>query len=511
MADEQEPGELKRVPLRERSRQWFLTIGTALALLTTIIGFLSDSVGVWEFLQSNNPFIEPTVEVVPRPAVVGSDVQTPTAIVSPVPTLTPAPTITPTITPLPVAPAVDERLLLVAQFTNFTVDANYNVAGRIHEALDAAATTAQLEDTRVETWPEAINSPKAASDLLNLTRATLVIWGEYDSGRVSVRFTSATGGEDDDWQRLLGGPTELSTTINLEVPREAQALALIALGRLYRAEGDVARARAAFAQALAQQPGDEGTVATLRFYLAAQDAEAQPPDLDRAIDGYSSVIEMRPEWVNARYNRGLAYLTRYWRTAAPADLDSALADFSWTIEAQEEYTQAYINRAIAYYARNGSGDLEASLADSTTALRYSPLSFHAYYNRGLAYIRLAQQADWEHDLNRALEIAPQHWATHHALCWGYALEQEPETGLPHCDEAANHDSSGSTLDGRGLIFAQLGRLDEAAADLTRYLAWLDTQPRVWSELNHRRVYEEILAGLEQGENRITTELLEQLR
>ena len=74
-----------------------------------------------------------------------------------------------------------------------------------------------------------------------------------------------------------------------------------------------------------------------------------------------------------------------------------------------------------------------------------------------------------------------------------------------------HDSSGSTRDGRGLILAELNRLDEAAADFEQYLVWLDTQPEIWSQLNHRSIYEDVLAGLRAGENRVNPDLLEMLR
>jgi hypothetical protein len=57
----------------------------------------------------------------------------------------------------------------------------------------------------------------------------------------------------------------------------------------------------------------------------------------------------------------------------------------------------------------------------------------------------------------------------------------------------------------------LGRLEEAMSDLEQYIAWLETQPEVWSELNNRHIYEDILEGLRAGENRVTPELLERLR
>jgi tetratricopeptide (TPR) repeat protein len=505
----QDNRKMKRVPLRERSRQWFLTLGTVLALLATIIGFLSDSVGVLEFLQNSDPSPEPAESAAAKIALERLVTDTPMPTQTPMPTPTTA--VSPTATPMPVIAAENERLLIVAQFANFAADANYNVAGRIHEALSEQVEAARLEDTRVEIWPDIVEDNTTASGIVSTTGAALMIWGEYDSGRVRVRFTLAGGGAELDWQRLLGTPSELSTTINLDVPRETQALALITLGRVYRNAGDLTRARAAFAQALAQQPSDEETVATLTFYLAILDAAATPPALDRAIEGYTKVIALRPQWHNARYNRGLAYLTRYWHTAEATNLDNAIDDFTATLEVRSSYVEAYINRSIAYYARNGDGDLDASIDDLSDAIRFNPKSYRAFYNRGLTYIRLDRQERWVIDLNKALEIAPEFWVSHHALCWGYALDEMPEQGLPHCDEAVKHDSEGSTLDGRGLIMVEMDRMAEATADLEKYIEWLDTQPEVWSELSNRHIYENILEGLRAGENRVTPELLEQLR
>jgi tetratricopeptide (TPR) repeat protein len=511
MAGEDNRDEMKSAQAGKRERQWLFSIGTALALLAAIISFLSDSVDVLQFLRGDVATPVPIEELASKIVLerLITNTSTPEATALPTPTATTV--VTPPATPLPVMAAADERLLIVAQFTNFTVDANYNVAGRIQEELAAQVAAARLEDTSVVVWPDEVADNLTAIQVLQATHATLVIWGEYDSGRVRVRFTLADSGKEMDWQRYLGAPTELVTTINLDVPRETQALALMTLGRLYRNGGDLKRARAAFAQALAQHPSDQDTVATLTFYLAALDAGAEPANLDRAIAGYTTVIELRPDWFNARYNRGLAYLTRYWQVAEKIDLDRAIDDFSWTLDVKNNYTEALINRSIAFYARNGEGDLDAAINDLTAAIRYSPNSYRAYYNRGLTYIRLNQQEAWINDLAKALVIEPSFAAAHHALCWGYALDQLPDKGIVHCDAAVESNDSGSTLDGRGLVLAELGKLDEAAGDLEKYLAWLDTQPEVWSQINNRKIYEDLIVGLQSGENPVTPEILARLR
>jgi hypothetical protein len=129
----------------------------------------------------------------------------------------------------------------------------------------------------------------------------------------------------------------------------------------------------------------------------------------------------------------------------------------------------------------------------------------------LAYIRLDKQEEWIADLEETLVIAPTFWVAHHALCWGYALDAMPEEALAHCDAAVEQDALGSTRDARGLVLAQLGRLDEAANDLEFYVAWLETQPEVWSQLNSRQIYADLIVSLRAGENDVTLEILDQLR
>jgi len=493
------PGEA-RESLAGRSRRWILTVGTALAIIGTVMGFVADALGLFEFTQ------EQFVSDEKRGALVNFATSlVPTATPSPLPMATATPT------PLPVVAEAGERLLLVTQFANYAQSTSYNVAGRIYEALSGQVRSAELADTRVAVWPDTVGDEDAAVSVLDATHAALVIWGEYDSGRVRVSFALPGKGTALDWQRLLTGPDELSTTINLDVPRETQALALMALGRLYRDAGDFARARAAFVRALAQEPIEPDTVATLNFYLAYLLANTPPVDLDAAIAGYSRVIELRPEWVNAYYNRGVAYLDRYYATVTTNDLVLALDDFAATLAARPGYVEALINRGIAYYIRNEEGDLTHAIQDLDAATTLAPDDYRPFFNRGLARIRAADGSDWAGDLSRSLALAPDYWQAHYALCWGYALDNQPEQGREHCDLALAQDSSGAAGDARCLILAELGLLAEAAGEAQAYLDWLHTLPTAWYAKSNGPVFEQVLDALTAGRNPVTPELLARLR
>jgi tetratricopeptide (TPR) repeat protein len=425
---------------------------------------------------------------------------------------TPAsPALTPEPTPLPVTAAEGETLLLVSQFTSFASESTYNVAGRIQEALETQLAAAQLMDTRVAVWPAVIDKAAVAQTVLDDTGAAMVIWGEYDSGRIRVNFALPGGQGRVGWQRLLNSPSELSTTINLDVPREVQALALLTVGRLYRDGGDLNQAKAAFEQALAQNPSEPDTVATLSFYLGYLYASSTPAQLDKAIAAYSRTIELRPEWLNARYNRGLAYFDRYWYNGKIDELDAAIADVDVVLAERPNAVEPLINRGIAYYTRNQPGDLALALADFDTAIARDSQSLGGYYNRGLARIRANDRAGWEADLTRARELRPDYTSAIYALCWGYALDNLPEQGLPYCEAVVAEDASDYSRDARGLINAELGRLEEAAADLELYVAWLRKQPRWWYEHYDGAIYADMIDALQAGQNPITDEVLAALR
>lgn len=433
----------------------------------------------------------------------------------PTPTVQPSP---PEPTPLPVMAAEGETLLLVSQFTSFARDSSFNVAGRIEEALETQLAAAQLMDTRVAVWPDVIDVAATADSVLNDTGAAMIIWGEYDSGRIRVNFALPSGQDKVGWQRLLASPSELSTTINLDVPREVQALALLTVGRLYRAGGDVAKARAAFEQALAQNPGEANTVATLSFYLGYLYADSPPPQLDKAIPqldkaitAYSRAIELRPNWRNPRYNRGLAYYARYWYNGKVEELDAAIADYGVVLEARPGDVEPLINRGIAYYTRNQPGDLALAIDDFDTAISQDSQSLKGYYNRGLAYIRANDRPAWEADLMHARELRPNYIDATHALCWGYALDNLPEQGLPYCDEVEATNTGDNSRDARGLIQAELGNLDKAAEDFEAYLTWLGEQPDYRYEYDDGAIYAGMIDVLRAGENPITAEILASLR
>lgn len=413
-----------------------------------------------------------------------------------------------TTPPATIVAAPGETLVLVAEFANYAPGQSYNVAGRVVEAIGEEIAAAGLAATRAQIWPEAVAEDARAADILAQTGAAMLIWGEYDSGRVRVNW--AAGEDRDRWEQLLPTPSELTAAINVDVPQQVRSIANLTLGRLYRKAGQIENARAAFERALVGTE-DAALQPTLQFYLATVLERAPGADLDRAIELYTAVIAARPDWINARYNRGSAYLDRYYGPEGQAaDLDAAIDDLSWVITHRADAANAYINRGVAHYERRGAGDLPQAIADMSDAIAIEPHNAVYRFNRGLAYIR-ADHPRWYADLDEAVRLDPAYGPAYNGLCWGYALAGQPEDALPNCNQALELGQEGAALDGRAIATALAGDLDGAAADLRGYLDWLRTLPDAYYARYRGPVVEGWIEALEEGRNPFDAETRQGLR
>jgi tetratricopeptide (TPR) repeat protein len=449
------------------------------------------------------------------PLVFGSRAAvTPTAVPivvsGPAATPTPPP---PTTTPIAAAPG--EKLLLVAPFVGYTSEElRYNVAGRIEEALQREIRDSDLRGVRVAVLPNAVSAQVQARNVLSTTGALVVIWGEYDSGRVRANVTTPGEGETN-WINPVDSPAKLSLVINQDVPNAARALALVSLGRVYRDEQDLPTALRIFEKALALKPQDPTTLASLHFYaglLLPKVEGIEVPVLTEAIGHFDAALALKPDWENLRYNRGTNYLGRALLSLdEQADLDAAVADLGAVVEKQPRSVDALLNLGIALYQRNKPGDQAAAIANFDRFIALAPEDFRGYYHRGLARIRAGGAAGWNEDLVKAGTLAPQNTAIANGLCWGYALAGEAETALPHCDAAVAADPTGGSFDGRAMVYSDLGRYSEAVADLKQYLLWVQSEyPELYAKY-HGPEAEGWIAALEAGENPFTDEVRNGLR
>ena len=420
-----------------------------------------------------------------------------------------------------------ETLLLIAQFKGYTRDQQYNVAGRIREELEQQIAAAGLISTTLVGWPDEITTVQKARELLTATNATLIIWGEYDSGRVHVQIEARNPTDSQSRDFTLGTADELVTTINSIVPKEIRDTALIALsglvdqmaiGQRLSDLGSYQAAAVVFQRALDRKPEDQKTAAWLNFYLGYLTEKAQTlAAYTQAIAYYGRAFTLNDRLIDALYNRGTLQIKR--AQILPANepmilenLNGAIADFTEVIIRRPDYLNGYINRGVAYYERDAPDDMAAALQDLNHVIAQETDHLLAYYSRGLVYIRLGRGLEWVQDFQQILRLQPDHGSAISALCWGYALAQEPTKALPYCNQAVALDKSGASNDSRAIAYAQLGRHAEAVADLRIYLDSLQAQESVaLYERSRGPMIEPWIAQLEAGKNPFDATLLEKLR
>ncbi len=336
--------------------------------------------------------------------------------------------------------ASGETLVLISPFVNYSGgQAGFNVAGRLKEALGLEFQQAGLGGVRVEVPSATVPDVAAAQELGRELGAALVVWGEYDSGRV-IAVVTRTGTEPaaESVQRrwLITAPADLSTTINSDLPDEVRWMALYILGQSHFQAGRPAEAEAAFSRALAIPPQDPTAQAAVYYYLGLVESQEESPDQSKVVALYSEALELRSEFGSALNNRAVAYINR----ESPGDLDRAEADLRTALGRTPEDPTLLFNLALTV-GRQGPERLEEALVL----------------------------------LDRAEKLKPESPGIRNGLCWFYSLAGSPQLALPHCDEAIQLDASGLSNDSRGLALALLGRHQEAISEFESFLGKIQEQ------------------------------------
>lgn len=433
------------------------------------------------------------------------------------------PTITPSSSPTPPPPqaAPGETLVLVAQFTRYN-DEGLNVAGRIQTALQKQITDAKLLSTTVGVWSQPIQDESQARQFLAATHATMLIWGEYDSGRVLVHWYTGGLPKMEEQEFRFTSPASLLTYVNEKVPDEIRSVALFTLGRLFYLDHVYQKAIPVFQQALSLRPPNENLRAQINFYLGlATSQDGTIVAFDKAIGYYSQAYQLNSRLYDALYNRGTLWLNRFYLLEADSPesrkcLDAAIRDLNTVLSAIPGIAVASLNVGLAYYERNQPGDQQKAMQYFSEVVDLKPDDQRGWYYRALAQIRSGAGMTWTTDLSQTLTISPTFSWAYDAFCWGYALAQQPQIGLHYCTVAlakqqnlASHEST--SHDALGMIYAQLGRFPEAIAELQAYQAWV-SQFRAGQYVKpSAEQVDSWISQLQEGQNPFQAQLLQQLR
>lgn len=417
----------------------------------------------------------------------------------------------PTIAPA----AAGETVVLITHFANYAgAEVGYNVAGRLADALNREIETLRLTDIRVAIEPQTVGQAEQATQAGEAVGAALVIFGEYDLGRIVVRFVQPTvigQSTQTEMQQEVADLQELSAVINTDLPQQVRSLALLALGQLYLNQGEIAQARPLLIQATDYLADDAEvepkTYALANFYLGIAYQQSDPPQFEAAIAAYTQALTAWPEMISSRLNRSTTYQTRQ----QAGDLTLALADANQVIEVVPDWAVAYNNRASTHLWLGGADNRTLALSDLNKALELDPALAEAYFNRAMVRFQQGQPtANWVADLQESLTLRPNHPETLNQLCWNYALDQQPEAALPYCDQLITLDPNPRYYDSRGLAHALAGDYSTAITDFQMYTDWLVEQPdqNAQATLAQRETW---IESMQAGEDPFDAAVLDDLR
>lgn len=176
--------------------------------------------------------------------------------------------------------------------------------------------------------------------------------------------------------------------------------------------------------------------------------------------------------------RSLALLTLGFLSSQQDAWDQASSAFNQAAaQAPSEHEAAATLAFLSGYVnqRSRPADLPAAIAFYSQTLALTPASGAALLNRGLAYVRLDRPAQWQADFNALLAQQPDDARGLAALCWAFALDNQPDLALPYCDRAIEQRASPLAFDGSALARASQGHWPGTAQDLQAFLTWLGGQ------------------------------------
>jgi len=194
-------------------------------------------------------------------------------------------------------------------------------------------------------------------------------------------------------------------------------------------------------------------------------------DFIGAIASWDRALEIKPDYPDAWYNRGIA-LNNLGR------FEQAIASWDRALEIKPDFYHAWYVRG---FALDGLGRFEEAIASYDRALEFKPDDHEAWYNRGIALRNLGRFEEAIASYDQALEIKPdKHEAWHNR---GVALGN-----LGRFEEAiASYDRAleikpdyHQAWYNRGIALADLGRFEEAIASYDRALEIKPDYHEAWN-------------------------------
>jgi tetratricopeptide (TPR) repeat protein len=163
--------------------------------------------------------------------------------------------------------------------------------------------------------------------------------------------------------------------------------------------------------------------------------------------------------------------------------DKAIENFTSAINVNPTFAEAYIGRGRAYTF--GKINHDKAIDDFTAALRIKPdILVEAYYNRGMAYAHKGQYDMAIADFNRCLKINPKAWGVLTQRAAAYEESGQIDKAIQEYTRIIKADPRNNILiyRNRASAYKKAHRYNEALKD---YSKLIDKYPDDWSSLLQR--------------------------
>ncbi len=233
--------------------------------------------------------------------------------------------------------------------------------------------------------------------------------------------------------------------------------------RCHNALNEYAAATGAYSTVIALRPD------YVNAYVArAVMSYTQNKNSDQALQDLNQALKLQPELIDAHINRALVY---NWLK----QFDKALADLDWVLKREQAPAQAWFIRAVV---KRSMGDAEGAEADHRRALETQPADPVSYVARGVAMLQTDPEAALA-DFTKAEEMCPRFAFALHNQAYVLAVKlNKPEEAISALERLISfYPDNANALNYRALLLARTGKIDESIAE-TRKLMKTNVSPEL---------------------------------
>jgi len=250
-----------------------------------------------------------------------------------------------------------------------------------------------------------------------------------------------------------------------DLPRSKLADIIYTRGNLFLMMTEYDRVIEDASKALELAP--KGKTAAYAYYIRAT-ALSNIGQLDGAIKDHNKSIDLKPDYVDGYYGRGLTWIKF-------GDKNRALADFTKAITLNPEYAVVYCNRGNVWMEK---GDLDRALSDYNKAIELDPTDASAYYNRGNFYIKKGDYDLAINDSKKAIELNPKDSEAYYNIGTARLMKKSYNRAISNLTKAILlNPNYADAYFNRCIAYARSNQPDESLSDAKRFLEIAPNHPR----------------------------------